>query len=55
MGFNDQWILETVSNLLSSGITYATNLVTFVAANNRIDDLLAITELPKIKTIDLEK
>ena len=37
------------------GITYAPNLVTFVAADNEVTDLLPITELRKINTIDLEK
>ena len=37
------------------GITYAPNLETLVAADNAIHDLLPVTELRKVHTIDLEE
>ncbi len=37
------------------GVLNASNLSTLVAANNKIDDLLPVTELRKITSLDLEK
>jgi Leucine-rich repeat (LRR) protein len=37
------------------GVTNAANLVTLVAADNDISDVLPVTELRKISTVDLQK
>jgi len=37
------------------GISFLPNLITLVAADNRITDALPVTELRRLVTLDLEK